>query len=58
MSKKDLTPEQIAKIQGDDADLDSNLDESIGLEPEQSIYYPPDDNDRKYLKDYGCKNNE
>ena len=55
MSKKDLTPEQIAKIQGDDADLDSNLDESIGLEPEQSIYYPPDDNDRKYLKDYGCK---
>lgn len=55
MSKKELTPEQIAKIKGDDADLDSNLDESIGLEPEQSEYYPPDDNDRKYLKDYGCK---
>lgn len=55
MSKKELTPEQIAMIQGDDADLDSNLDESIGLEPEQSMYYPPDDNDREYLKDYGCK---
>ena len=55
MSKKELTPEQIKAIMDDDADLDSNLDESIGLEPERSMYYPPDDDDRDYLEKYGCK---
>ena len=57
MSKKELTPEQMAAINGDAADLDSNLNDTVGLaeEQEQSEYYPPDDSDREYLESYGCK---
>ena len=55
MSKKKLTPEQIKAINGDDADLDGNLNDAVGLEPERSMYYPPDDDDRDYLEKYGCK---
>ena len=36
MSKKKLTPEQMAAIQSDDADLDSNLNDAVGLIPEIS----------------------
>lgn len=55
MGKKKLTPEQIKAINGDDADLDGNLNDAVGLDPEQSDYYPPDDDDRDYLETYGCK---
>ena len=36
MSKKKLTPEQIQAIKGDDADLDGNLNDAVGLEPEMT----------------------
>ena len=33
MSKKKLTPEQMEKIQGDSSDLDVNLNDAVGLDP-------------------------
>ena len=52
MSNKDLTPEQKKMIMGDANDLEKNLDDAVGLEPEKPLYCPPD----KYvesLKDKG-----
>ena len=34
MSKKKLTPEQMSKIKGDDAELDSTMNDVVGLVPE------------------------
>ena len=34
MSKKKLTPEQIEKINGDNDDLDSNISDAVGLDPD------------------------
>ena len=42
MSKKKLTPEQEKAIMGDTDDLDDNLNEAVGLEPETILYCPPD----------------
>lgn len=55
MTKKELTPEQLEKIQGDMTDLDDNLNDAVGLdtEPEKPFYCPPDDNDREKLTDIG-----
>lgn len=36
MSKKKLPPEQIQAIKDDDADLDDNLNDAVGLEPEMT----------------------
>lgn len=55
MSKKELTPEQMEAIKNDGADLNSNLNDAVGIEPEKSIYYPPDDDDRAKLKEDGYR---
>ena len=34
MSKKKLTPEQMEKINSDTADLDVNLNDAVGLDPD------------------------
>ena len=53
MSKKKLTPEQMEKINGDISDLDVNLNDAVGYEPEQTIYTPPDEHDRDKLTEKG-----
>ena len=49
--KKELTPEQIEAIESDENDIDDNLDDAVGLEPERSIYNPPDSDAKKLAND-------
>ena len=53
MTDKKLTPEQMEMIDSDFSDLDINLNDAVGLEPENPLYCPPDDADSKDLKDKG-----